>query len=93
MRLSKKEIQIIKNKILDVDPAAQVYLFGSRTDDKAKGGDIDILVISNKIGFVEKTKIRVAIFNEIEEQKLDLVIKKDFKDSFVKMIEPQLQCL
>ena len=93
MRLSQKEISAIKNNILGFDPGAKIYLFGSRTNDKAKGGDIDVLVISDKIGFHEKAKIRIGIFKEIDEQKLDLVIKKDFEDVFVKMIEPNLQSL
>ena len=93
MRLSQKEISTIKKNILCFDPEAKIYLFGSRTDDKAKGGDIDVLVISGKIGFTEKLKIRTGIFKEIEEQKLDLVVKKDFNDVFVKMIEPDLKSL
>ena len=93
MRLSEKEISAIKNNILLIDSQAKVYLFGSRTNDAAKGGDIDVLVISDKIGFTEKLKIRAGIFNEIEEQKLDLVVKKDFNDVFVRIIENDLQSL
>lgn len=93
MRLSDKEISSIKTNILRFDAEAKIYLFGSRVNDDAKGGDIDVLVISDKISFNEKLKIRTGIFNEIEEQKLDLVIKKDFNDVFVKMIEPYLQSL
>ncbi len=93
MRLSTKEISAIKNNILSFDPDAKIYLFGSRVNDNAKGGDIDVLVISDKIGFTEKLKIRTGIFKEIEEQKLDLVVKKDFNDVFVKMIKPDLQSL
>jgi predicted nucleotidyltransferase len=93
MRLSQKELIVIKKHILLADPQAKIYLFGSRTDDKAKGGDIDLLIISDKIGLPEKTKIRTRIFNEIEEQKMDLVVKKDFSDTFVQVIEPQLLCL
>ena len=93
MRLTEKEISAIKNNILPFDHEAKIYLFGSRVNDTEKGGDIDILVISDKIGFIEKIKIRTGIFKEIEEQKLDLIVKKDFNDVFVQMIEPDLQCL
>lgn len=93
MRLKEDEISVIKKNILHFDPEAKIYLFGSRVNDMAKGGDIDILVISEKIGFIEKVKIRTGIFKNIEEQKLDLVVKKDFSDLFVKMIEDDLQCL
>ena len=93
MRLTEKEISAIKNNILRFDATAKIYLFGSRVNKNEKGGDIDILVISDKIGFNEKIKIRTGIFKEIEEQKLDLVVKKDFDDVFVQMIEPDLKCL
>lgn len=93
MRLTKNEISVIKKSVLDFDPAAKIYLFGSRINDLAKGGDIDILIISDKIGFIEKIKIKSKIFKEIEEQKLDIVVKKNFNDTFVKMIETDLQCL
>lgn len=93
MRLTDKEAEVIRRQILLADPEAKIYLFGSRVNDFSKGGDIDILVISDKIGFAEKIKIRVSIFNEIEEQKLDLVVKKNFNDTFVKVIEPELLCL
>lgn len=76
MRLTKKEADVIRRQVILFDPDAKIYLFGSRVNDSAIGVDIDILVISDKIGFGEKTKIRVSIFNEIEEQKLDLVVKK-----------------
>ncbi len=93
MRLTPNEISVIKKNILNFDADAKIYLFGSRVNDNEKGGDIDILVISEKIGFIEKIKIKTGIFNEMEEQKLDLVVKKDFNDVFVQMIEPDLQCL
>ncbi len=49
MRVLKQEINIIKNNILKFDKEAQVYLFGSRVDDNKKGGDIDILIVSDII--------------------------------------------
>ncbi len=93
MRLTEKEISVIRKNILQADRDAQIYLFGSRVNDLAKGGDIDILIISNTIGFLEKVRIRTEIFKELEEQKLDIVVKKDFDDLFVRMIQPDLQCL
>lgn len=93
MRLSEIEISAIKKNVLLFDAAAEIYLFGSRTNNEAKGGDIDLLVISDKIGFNEKLKIKSGLFKEIEEQKIDIVVKKDFNDVFVKMIKPGLQSL
>ena len=43
MRLTQKEIEIIKNTINRYIKDSKIYLFGSRLDDNKKGGDIDIL--------------------------------------------------
>lgn len=85
MRLINFEKNIIKESILLFDNEAKIYLFGSRIDDAKKGGDIDILVISNKINYSNLIKIKAKIFNSIEEQKLDIVIanKNNMHDPFI----------
>ena len=45
MRLSRKEIEVILSIARKIyGESVKVYLFGSRTDDSKKGGDIDLLV-------------------------------------------------
>ena len=45
MRLSPSQAQIIHNLALEVAGShAQVRLFGSRLDDAARGGDVDLLL-------------------------------------------------
>ena len=82
MRLSNFEISAIKSSIHLFDGTAKVYLFGSRVDDKLKGGDIDILVLSEKIKQADSYLIKSKIFEKLEEQKIDLVIKKKLDDAF-----------
>jgi predicted nucleotidyltransferase len=77
MRLSSKELSIIESTIRNRDPQASIYLFGSRVNDDAKGGDIDLLVISNLIEFRDEIAIRREILDEIGWQKLDLIVRPD----------------
>lgn len=86
MRLPAKEKEVIKRAILKLDHEAKIFLFGSRTNPEKKGGDIDILVISKKLNLIDKASILNDIFKEMEEQKIDIVIKKDVNDPFIKVI-------
>ncbi len=87
MRVLKQEINIIKNNILEFDKEAQVYLFGSRVDDNKKGGDIDILIVSDFIKKNDLIKIENLIFKQIDEQKIDFLLsKKNITNNFIKMI-------
>jgi predicted nucleotidyltransferase len=56
--------------------AAEIYLFGSRTDDFAKGGDIDLLVLSDSLDFRDVLQLRTRILDRIGWQQLDLLVKR-----------------
>ncbi|MFC1616677.1 nucleotidyltransferase domain-containing protein [Candidatus Margulisiibacteriota bacterium] len=89
MRLNNKEIVSIKETVLEYDPEALIYLFGSRVDPQKKGGDIDLLVLSQKLTEKDKTKIRLGLFDKLGEQKIDLIIAKDLKKPFVRIAHDQ----
>ena len=59
---------------------AEVRLFGSRTDDAARGGDIDLYVepqISDPDLLIEaKLEALVELNRTLGEQKFDLVVKR-----------------
>ncbi|WP_457569339.1 nucleotidyltransferase domain-containing protein [Desulfurobacterium sp.] len=85
VRLTEKEITEIKKAILSVDPTAKIILFGSRTDLNQKGGDIDILVISSKIDYKARRKIRVNLLKALGDRKIDLLITSNpFENAFTK---------
>lgn len=76
MRLSPNELEAIRQEVHRADPNSELYLFGSRTDDSARGGDIDLLVISERIGFRDLLRLRPAILDRIGWQQLDLVVRR-----------------
>ncbi|MBC8186514.1 nucleotidyltransferase domain-containing protein [candidate division KSB1 bacterium] len=86
MRLKQFEIDAIKSSLKQFDNNAKVYLFGSRIDDSKRGGDIDLLIISDKIDFDKKLKLLIKIKQLIAEQKIDLVVAKNLKNSFADYI-------
>ena len=91
MRISETEKKIICNAITKQDSNAQIFLFGSRTDDTKKGGDIDILIQSEKIDLMEIIKIKANIFTTLPEQKIDLIIQRqNEQNTFIDYITNQL---
>ena len=86
MRLTKKEIGTIKSVITKYDNFAEVHLFGSRVDDNKKGGDIDLLIFSNKLTFDENLQIKIELKKIIGDQKIHLIITRDKSDPFVDLI-------
>ncbi|MCL2282847.1 MAG: nucleotidyltransferase domain-containing protein [Fibromonadales bacterium] len=84
MRISDFEIDAIVNAIVACDSEAKIWLFGSRTDNSKKGGDIDIGVLSKKIDLMTKLRIRRNICEKIGEQKIDLVVSKAGETAFFK---------
>ena len=85
MRLKPHETRAIKETILNLDPEAKIYLFGSRVDDTLRGGDIDLLILSHNITQKDRRNIRVKLFEQIGEQKLDLIIAENDTQPFVKI--------
>lgn len=80
MRLSTEDKSIIKDTISNYINDAKIYLFGSRTDDTKKGGDIDIYVETNH-NLTLKDEIKILTKLELNGilRKVDLVVKTPFK--------------
>ena len=85
VRLKESEQVAILSAVKDLDGKASVYLFGSRVNDSKKGGDIDLLVLSDTITRDDKRTIKIKLNELLGEQKIDLVIAADDSDPFVKL--------
>jgi predicted nucleotidyltransferase len=79
MRLTEAQSAAIKHIVSNlVGSESQVWLFGSRVDDTKRGGDIDLLIETDKI-----IPNRVALLCQLEaqlimrlgERKIDVLLK------------------
>lgn len=74
MRLPPQYADFFKIEVAAVRPDAVVYLFGSRADDARRGGDVDILVLSEpRLTWEETARIRRRFWEQFGFQKLDVV--------------------
>ncbi len=80
MRLTSFEVQSIKKAFLETFEDGKIYLFGSRTDDTKRGGDIDLYLCPLQKFDDERIRRRrflILLDEYIGEQKIDAVIAKD----------------
>ncbi len=85
MRLTSEQQRSIRQSVREADPAAAVYLFGSRVDDARRGGDIDLLVLSQRIGLRERLRLLLRLEDRLGAQRIDLVVKPALDDPFARM--------
>jgi uncharacterized protein len=75
MRLADNEISSIRAAVSAVDPESRIYLFGSRADDKRRGGDIDLFVESSfRIDLMQRLLLEYRI-SAACDTRVDLLIK------------------
>ena len=74
MRLKDSDKNVILQQTSRFAPDGDTCLFGSRTDSAARGGDIDLLLLTEtKLPLRLIREMRRAILSKIGEQKLDIV--------------------
>jgi predicted nucleotidyltransferase len=95
MRLKPEIRTFIKELALKLFPNAEIYLFGSRIDNQALGGDIDILILSEQKLDNKKLRLfRLAFYKKFGWQKIDLInFTKDQDTTFKKLILTSAQAI
>ncbi|AHE97439.1 nucleotidyltransferase family protein [Thioalkalivibrio paradoxus] len=80
MRLSPEQQTIIRDEVARAfGPDARVRLFGSRTDDTARGGDIDLYVEADGTPddlLERELKLHAALQRRLGERRVDLVVHR-----------------
>lgn len=78
MRLSTKEINLIKKSVQTIFGEAGIYLFGSRTDNQKKGGDIDLYIISKVQEDLFRKKLRLkTLLEDVLYKPVDIIVSTD----------------
>ena len=85
MRLTDSEQRALVDAITAVDPDAQIWLHGSRARDDARGGDIDLLVMSQRIGLKEKLDVLARLHAVLGERKIDVTITRNQQRPFARL--------
>ena len=86
MRITAIQKQLIcENTIKYFGQDAHVWLFGSRVNDLAKGGDIDLYIepsIQNAAMLIAaKLQFMAELHKKLGEQKIDVILHRDNADS------------
>lgn len=83
MRLSPDQIELIRSAVSEMMPSQShhtLMLFGSRLNDEARGGDVDIYLEVVGIGQEEQSRIKRRLRPRLEEI-LDLPVDLVMQDS------------
>ena len=88
MRLSPRYANFFRAEVTALRANAAVYLFGSRTDDTRRGGDVDILVLSApQLTWEETARIRRRFWEQFGFQKVDLVcFRPEDRNAFKELV-------
>lgn len=87
MRLTQEQREHLKTTLKALADDAKIYLFGSRVDDRKRGGDIDLLVVSRTLTKKDLRRLRVEFCKRFGEQKIDIVLDNgEMKDPFIRLI-------
>lgn len=78
MRLDRDEINAIRQAAVETFHGdAEVRLFGSRTDDNARGGDIDLHIQTSteQADFSHEIDFHRRLETYLDEQRIDIILR------------------
>ncbi|TVQ73822.1 MAG: nucleotidyltransferase domain-containing protein [Oceanospirillales bacterium] len=75
IRLSQEEKDVIVSVLHEADPDGEIYVFGSRTDIKKRGGDIDIFFETKKKLTLKHRLLLEYRMRSQCDTKIDLLVK------------------
>jgi predicted nucleotidyltransferase len=75
MRLTSRELNVIRTTIVEFDRNGRAWLFGSRADDSRRGGDIDLyLETSHPVSLRESLALEYRLAS-LCGTKVDLLVR------------------
>ncbi len=76
MRLSDEAACSIRGLVRQVCGESEIWLFGSRADDRKRGGDVDLYIETGReIKMTERLRLMSELQRAIGLRKIDLVIR------------------
>jgi predicted nucleotidyltransferase len=76
MRLSEEEIQFVRSLVSQACGKSSIWLFGSRVDDRKKGGDIDLYIETGvEIQMMKQLRLMSKLQRALGFRKIDLIIR------------------
>ncbi|QLQ25666.1 MAG: nucleotidyltransferase domain-containing protein [Dechloromonas sp.] len=79
MRLTETQRAAIKATVASaIDPGSRVWLFGSRADDAKRGGDIDLMIETEKTlpsRVAALCRLEGGLVMRLGDRKIDIIIK------------------
>jgi predicted nucleotidyltransferase len=77
MRLTKLQIETVRNLVgTAMGEGSRIWLFGSRADDRRRGGDVDLYVEPERFpALLEEARCRGRLADELDLE-VDLVVAR-----------------
>jgi len=79
MRLTESQRAAIKAAVFNtIDTESRIWLFGSRVDDTARGGDIDLMIgtektLPNRVSAL--CRLEGSLVMKLGDRKIDIILK------------------